>query len=952
MKTFKLKLSLLVLFTPLFISINVFSQAIKITTASCNALASITTLNKTIYADWVNNAVQYQFKFEEINGGGQIIEKTNSSRAINLLTIPGIKYNTNYHIYVRATTDGTFDTEVYGDYCNLITPDPLTWVKQNYCDSLSNLSIISKIIYCETIIGATDYQFKFAEVGGAGQVIEVKTSQISSATTPGINIKYVPGIKNSTTYQIFVKATLDGTFDTEQYSSYCQFKTPDPSINITASSCTQLGSITTLNNTFAYADYVNSAADYQFKFEEVGGENQVIEIKKSQLGSATSREIHLISVPGIKYNTTYRIYVKATVDGIFDTEQYASYCLFTTPSSTLTRVTTTSCNALTNLTSFSKVIYCEPIAGAQDYQFKFEEVGGANQVIEAKTSDVSSATTPGLILSRVPGLKENTTYRIYARATTDGTFDSEMYDTYCEFKTPMKLIKVTTSSCNSLSSINTLRFLLYHETSSIATNYRFKFEEVGGSNQVIEFNKSETEYPTTLSDSIYLFYVPGIKYNTTYNIYVKATANGSFTDSEFGTSCQFTTPSPLTWIRTDWCATLSSITSLNAAVYCEPIAGCTDYQFKFMEVGGAGQVIEIKKSQLGSATNPGLNLSSVPGIKYNTQYQIFARATFDGTFDTETYHTYCEFTTPPIQTFVQTSSCNTIQSITTLNNSILAEPIVGASKYQFKFEEVGGSQIIEYVNTTRSLYLLSVPGIKYSTSYKIYVTATTDGTFDTEQYSSYCQFTTPSPYTWVTTASCNALVNLTSINKIIYCEKIAGAQDYQFKFEEVGGTNQVIEVKTSQISTATTPGLNLSRVPGLKYGTTYNIYAKATIDGTFDTETYNSACQFSTPSLNKYTALAIDDKLLNEIDQQITFNNFSIKTYPNPFKDECLLLIYSDKQEILTVFIYDINGRIVDRFTVNTNIENTIGKNLNKGFYVIRVFGSNNNYPTLKMIKD
>lgn len=56
------------------------------------------------------------------------------------------------------------------------------------------------------------------------------------------------------------------------------------------------------------------------------------------------------------------------------------------------------------MTSFNTLIYADPVVGALDYRFKFEEVGGANQIIEVKKSVVGPTTSYALLLSKVIGL--------------------------------------------------------------------------------------------------------------------------------------------------------------------------------------------------------------------------------------------------------------------------------------------------------------------------------------------------------------------------------------------------------------------------------------------------------------------------------------------------------------------------------------------------------------------
>ncbi|WP_408041734.1 S8 family serine peptidase [Tenacibaculum amylolyticum] len=106
----------------------------------------------------------------------------------------------------------------------------------------------------------------------------------------------------------------------------------------------------------------------------------------------------------------------------------------------------------------------------------------------------------------------------------------------------------------------------------------------------------------------------------------------------------------------------------------------------------------------------------------------------------------------------------------------------------------------------------------------------------------------------------------------------------------------------------------------------------------------------------KSVKLLLDEYGENE-KYEAVFSDLNIqKIYPNPVKNNCKLLIESDRSEEVSISIIDINGLIVETFSdftikgIKEVLINLADFQLSRGIYFLQVRNESNLYDTTKMI--
>jgi hypothetical protein len=194
-----------------------------------------------------------------------------------------------------------------------------------------------------------------------------------------------------------------------------------------------LGSMTQ----WVYADIVSGAEAYQFRFNDGSGSFTYIR-------SDGVQKIRLSWINSIDAGTTYDVDVRARVSGVWGS--YATVCQLTTPTQLTTQLTSAYCN---NTTMAGSYVYCNIVAGADRYQFRFEEQGNPSNVFN-KTS-----TTQKIKPIWITGI-QNTTYNVTCRARVGGNWIN--YGSVCTLTitgAPMRPIIMAHRNSEPISEIET-----------------------------------------------------------------------------------------------------------------------------------------------------------------------------------------------------------------------------------------------------------------------------------------------------------------------------------------------------------------------------------------------------------------------------------------------------------------------------------------------------------------
>ncbi|MCI5058086.1 MAG: zinc-dependent metalloprotease [Flavobacteriales bacterium] len=473
--------------------------------------------------------------------------------------------------------------------------------------------------------------------------------------------------------------------------------------------------------------------------------------------------------------------------------------------------------------------------------------------------------------------------------------------------------QLTSSDCGS--TLSELSDVIYCDVVSGATNYEWNIVNVS----------QGLNYTGTIGSAYNgwrLSWVPGIQFNSDYNIRIRPFVNGSWGD--YGNTCVVTTP-PLSsipepeLISSDCGITLSDITEV---IYCEAIQGATNYEWN-IENSGLG--INFT-GQIGNAYN-GYRLSWVPGIQLGASYNVRIKAFIGGTWGD--YGNICVVTTPSSTsiptTEVSTAYCGS--TISTFGETINCNPVSGATDYEWNIVNAG--QGINYTTQTGSSYtgfkLSWVPGSQLGSNYDVQVKAQVGGVWG--DYGNVCTVSTPlanaHPTTNVQTSDCG--ITVSAMSEVIYCDEIVGATSYDWNIQNAGlGVDETINSGSSY------RGFRLTWLPNVQLNTTYDVRVRAHVGG--GVISYGATCQVTSSNSFKW-----DEHPNSDIS-----NDQSFSIYPNPNNTLNLNInIQGFKEKPALLKIHDLLGNLIfsknllfheDRAKVQMNLRNL---SLSKGVYII-----------------
>ena len=370
----------------------------------------------------------------------------------------------------------------------------------------------------------------------------------------------------------------------------------------------------------------------------------------------------------------------------------------------------------------------------------------------------------------------------------------------------------------------------------------------------------------------------------------------------------------------------ATLPALNTLIRANAITGATRYKFKVVN-GATTEIIEPTTSARW------FRLTSLPGgTFYNTAYTISVAVKKNNVWGE--YGDECTVTTPAFPTTkVKDSQCGvTLASITTF---ISADAVNAASGYRFKVVNGASTEIIEAVSGSRWFRLSSLSGgASYNTTYTISAASKYNGVWS--NYGSECAVTTPAaPLSKLIDRQCG--MTLASDNAtLLYATSVSVAQKY--RFEVSLGT----DVYTYDTASSSEKSFRMTNVPGLTLvsGTTYTVRVATMINDAW--QPYGESCSVTTfrDTSNFVKSMNIDT------------TNFNVVTYPNPFTENFNLNLTSLSEEKVTVMVYDMTGKLLERKEVAPSelTELQIGTNFASGIYNV-IVSQGTNTKSLRVIK-
>ena len=563
-------------------------------------------------------------------------------------------------------------------------------------------------------------------------------------------------------------------------------------------------------STNVLADLVTGATQYRF---EVSRGATVYEYTNTS--SNFFRFSYLTSLGFVNtYATTYSVRVKYFKSGVWS--DYGNSCNVITPDVPLTKVQTSQCGI--TLASLSTQLTADAISGAQAY--RFEVTNGSN--VRTFTT-VNGSTRTFRLTDLTGGPTYATTYAVRVAVMYNDVWTS--YGTSCNVTTPaLPLTSVQVSQCGvTLSAFDTP---IYATSVIGVTGYKFEVT-----------NGATVRTYTALNGLNYfnLTQLTGvITYSTVYSIKVSVLNNGEW--SAYGSSCNVTTPDPLTKIAAVHCGTTAA--SSTTRFYVDAISGNpTISAYRFQVIRGS----EVREFTTANATQNYFRFSDLGVSPFGTSYLVKVAVLHNGVW--RAYGAGCTLTTPALPTTkVQASQCGT--TLSSYGNTIFADAISNVSKYRFEITNTvtGAIRVITTANgTVRSFKLTDMSGgANFGTTYAVRVAVENNGNFG--PYGVSCNLTTPAlPLSKVQSSQCG-IVGI-SFGTKVYADIVAGVTKY--KFEVTRGS----EVGYYETTSTTDNFFQLANVSGItrKYATAYTVRVAVMNNGLWSA--YGTSCNVTTSAL-------------------------------------------------------------------------------------------------------
>ncbi len=344
-------------------------------------------------------------------------------------------------------------------------------------------------------------------------------------------------------------------------------------------------------------------------------------------------------------------------------------------------------------------------------------------------------------------------------------------------------------------------------------------------------------------------------------------------------------------------------------------------------------------------------ISSTDIAQYGTAYTVEVAIRLNDEW--MPYGGVCSVVTPDVpNTVIANSSCGS--TLVQMNNIIRAVVVPSAVNYEYEVSLMEGGIPVETTTLTRpgaSLNLLQLSGIslKFGAEYQIRVKVevpTAIGLQWSTNYGIPCSVYSPvAPEAIIEGCASEAGVNPSSMTSVIYSSPVGGATQYRFTLSDDNGYVQQItsSSRTFRLS-------NFHALSPLTLGGSYSIEVEAQVFGFYYP---GKDCNITVPGT--LTRNGSSKEKESDVDNQSVISenmaSFEIIAYPNPTADYFQLDIHS-QQQIISIALYDISGRLIESFNANVNEINQkkIGQQWPTGIYTA-VVSDSKEVKTIRLIK-
>jgi hypothetical protein len=225
-----------------------------------------------------------------------------------------------------------------------------------------------------------------------------------------------------------------------------------------------------------------------------------------------------------------------------------------------TQLATSQCGQ--TLPDLSGHFYCNPVSGAQDYEFQFTNSGMGYSFSKTRGGPWANVSK-----SLITGLQYGVTYNVRVRAQVGGVWG--VYSNVCTVTigSGAPVTQIAASQCGQ--TIADLSGSFYCDAVSGAEDYEFEFV-----NSTIGYSFAKARGGAWANIS--KMAITGLQYNTSYNVRVRVKIGGVW--GNFGSVCNITIGNqPSTQLISSQCD-LSM--NLAGSLYCSVVSGAQDYQWE------------------------------------------------------------------------------------------------------------------------------------------------------------------------------------------------------------------------------------------------------------------------------------------------------------------------------------------------------------------------------------
>jgi len=279
-------------------------------------------------------------------------------------------------------------------------------------------------------------------------------------------------------------------------------------------------------------------------------------------------------------------------------------------------------------------------------------------------------------------------------------------------------------------------------------------------------------------------------------------------------------------------------------------------------------------------------------------------------------------------------------------SAITCVPVNGATKYEFRFSQNGITYATKISNYSYIVLHSVSPQITWGSIYQVEVRPFVNGQWGV--FGNVCEIgLVPQPVpgtvpqTQLRSQDCGKLnFRLNNDNRLV-ANNVYQAIAYEFQFLDVN-TGNVVATKVVQ-----NPLCFLNSVtPTLTFPNQYNVKVRAFYGGIWGL--YGNSCLIGIIGLNKDEMS--QEEVMQESISQAYF--FDAGAYPNPFANGAVLSVLSSEKEIMKVTVYDITGKSVEEFSINSNENRSFGETYPNGLYFVNIQTKQGLSKNLKIVKN